>query len=438
MVMSHDQKVENLANQLKAYKSKEPISFKKKTVPHQVPKPNDKYYSDNKIYIGNLTDIISIDPDKKICIAEPGVTFVDLVKATLKYNLIPLTVPEHKTITIGGAVAGCSIESMSYKYGGFHDSCLEYEVITAKGDVVTCSPQKDNLLFQMMHGTFGTLGIISKLKFKLIDAKPFVKVNYEKYPTLKEYKDAIWRHFKSKDIDFMDGFLDSPKEFILSVGNFVDKAPYTHSYDWTRVYYPSIEKRDEDYLKTINYLFRYDKGHIHSDIRSFIGRLLFGKIGGSNTVLRLANAFHWLIPAKKIPVVVDLFIPFSKIDDFVKWYEKEIGFFPIWCVPYKPSHGYEWLSPQFISKKDDGLVLDIAIYDLKKEEGKNYYRMMEEEIMRIKGIKTLISNNYFSKGEFWKIWNKKNYDKVKKVTDPDNIFRDLYEKTCKASMGFGK
>ena len=58
-------------------------------------------------------------------------TFVDLVAATLRHGLVPIVVPELKTITIGGAVAGCSIESMSFRYGGFHDTCLEYEVITA-------------------------------------------------------------------------------------------------------------------------------------------------------------------------------------------------------------------------------------------------------------------------------------------------------------------
>lgn len=438
MVITHEQKVGRIADQLRLYKGKEPVSFKKKTVAHQVPKPQDKFYSDNKIDIGDLNEIIKINPNEKTCIAEPGVTFFDLVKATLKYNLVPLTVPEHKTITIGGAVAGGSLESMSYKHGGFHDSCLEYEVITAKGKVVICSPQKNNLLFQMMHGTFGTLGIISKLKFKLIPAKSFVKVTYERYSNLKDYKSAIWKHFKNKDADFMDGFLNSQTQYTLSIGNFVDKAPYAHNYDWLRVYYSSLMKRKEDYLKTIDYFFRYDKGHINSDVKTFVGRLLFGKFIGSNSMLKLINKFHRFISPERIPVVVDLFIPFSKIEAFMDWYKREIDFFPLWCVPYKPSHGYEWLSKKFISKKDEGLVLDIAIYSLKKSKDKNYYKMMEQELMKIGGIKTLISNNYYSKKEFWKIWNRKNYYKIKRINDPDNIFRDLYEKTCLASMGIGR
>ena len=213
---THEQKINRIIKQLKERKSTKPVSLKKKAVSHEVPKPHDKRYSDEKIDISDLNEITHIDPEKRICIAEPGVTFVDLVTATIKYRLVPIIVPELKTITIGGAVAGCSIESMSYKYGGFHDTCLEYEVITAKGEVLICTPDNENsLLFQMVHGTFGTLGIISKLKFRLIPAKPFVKVTYEKYNNLEDYKSAIWRHFKNKDVDFMYGIIHAPIEYGL-------------------------------------------------------------------------------------------------------------------------------------------------------------------------------------------------------------------------------
>jgi hypothetical protein len=47
----------------------------------------------------------------------------------------------------------------------------------------------------------------------------------------------------------------------------------------------------------------------------------------------------------------------------------------------------------------------------------------------------LISQNYYSEDEFWRVWNKPNYDLMKAIVDPNNIFRDLYTKTCKASQG---
>jgi len=430
----HKEKVSRIANNLKERKSTEPLTLKKKTVSHQVPKPQDKKHSDEKFDISGLDEIIKVDTERRICIAEPGATFAKVVAATMKHSLVPVVVPELKTITIGGAVAGCSIESMSYKFGGFHDNCLEYEVLTAKGDVLICTPDnEDQLLFQMMHGTFGTLGIITLLTFRLIPAKPFVKVTYEKYKSLEEYKNAIWAHYRAKDIDFMDGIIHSPTEYILSAGNFVDEAPYTHNYDWMRIYYLSTSKLKVDYLKTSDYFFRYNRGVTNVRPKSFIGRLLFGRFMNSTNTLKFANTFRKVIPSNIIPITVDTFIPFSKMEEFMEWYKKEVNHFPLWCVPYRIVHKYEWLSDEFLSKVTDELFLDIAIYGMKRKGAEHYYRIIEKKLIDLGAIKTLISTNLYSEKEFWKIWNKKNYDLVKRKTDPDNIFRGLYEKTCSES-----
>ena len=435
---THEQKINRIVKQLKERKSTKPVSLKKKAVSHEVPKPSDKRHSDEKIDLSDLNEILRIDTKKRICTAEPGVTFVGLVTATMKYSLVPIIVPELKTITIGGAVAGCSIESMSHKHGGFHDTCLEYEIITAKGEVLVCTPDNENnLLFQMVHGTFGTLGIISKLKFKLIPAKPFVKVTYEKYDNIEDYKSAIWRYYENEDVDFMDGIIHSPTECVLSVANFVAEAPYTHNYNWMRIYYLSTKKRKEDYLKTPDYFFRYDKGVTNVHPKSFLGRLFFGKFVNSTRTLKLVAKFRRLIPSDKIPITVDVFIPFSKVSNFLKWYKNEVNHFPLWCVPYKLVREYEWVSAGFLNKIKDKLILDLAIYGMKKRGDKNYYKIIEDELMQIGGIKTLISSNYYSESDFWKIWNKENYDKVKVKTDPNNIFRDLYT-TCRTMMGLEK
>jgi FAD/FMN-containing dehydrogenase len=208
-----------------------------------------------------LDEILKIDPVEMTCTAEPGITFTDLVDATLRHGLAPIIVPELRTITIGGAVAGCSVESMSFKHGGFHDTCLEYELITAGGEVLRCTPDNEHrLIFQMVHGSFGTLGILSKLRFKLIVAAPYVHVAYEHHPTLDAFQAAIWRHFVDEDMDFMDGMMHSPTSYALGLGRFVGEAPYTNRYDWTKVYYRSTARRREDYLRTPHYFFRYDNG----------------------------------------------------------------------------------------------------------------------------------------------------------------------------------
>ena len=193
----HAETVRPIAEDLAARPPGRPVSLRKNSPPHQVPKAKDTRRLDEKIDVGALDRILHIDVDRRICVAESGVTFVDLVEATLRHGLVPIVVPELETITLGGAVSGCSIESTSYKYGGFHDTCLAYEVITSEGEVLTCTPDNENaLVFEMMHGSFGTLGVLSKLTFRLMPAKPFVKVRYERYDRLSDYLAAIRRHFR--------------------------------------------------------------------------------------------------------------------------------------------------------------------------------------------------------------------------------------------------
>jgi FAD/FMN-containing dehydrogenase len=432
----HAKKVERIVRQLRAQRPGVPLSFRKRAVPHHVPKPHDKRYSDQKIDVRELDAILAIDTVALTCTAEPGVTFSDLVRETLKHGLVPLVVPELRTITVGGAVSGCSLESTSFKYGGFHDSCLSYEVIAAKGDVLECTPDNENrLVFEMMHGSFGTLGVLSKLTFRLVPAKPFVWMTYEAYATLSAYTAAIHRHYDARDIDFMDGIIHAPDHYVLSLGAFVDSAPYTSRYDWLNVYHRSTASRTEDYLRLEDYLFRYDNGVTNVHPKSALGRFFFGKLLHSDRLLRIADKLHAWLPAERPDVTLDTFIPFSKVEAFMAWYEREVGFFPLWCVPYKVPHKYEWLASEYTSLVPDELFLDLAIYGMKQPEGRNIYKEIEGALRRVNGLKTLISYNYYDPSDFWTIWNKKNYVLVKARTDPENLFRDLYSKTCRAPHG---
>ncbi len=429
----HARKLERIADQVtRLGRDGRSVSFRKRAVSHQVPKHRDHLRRDDKIDLTELNEILELDVERRLCVAEAGVTFAQLVDATLPHGLMPTVVPELKTITVGGAVAGCSIESGSFLYGGFHDSCTRYEVVTARGDVLEVTPEDadpdDRLLFQMQHGTFGTLGILSALTFGLVPAKPFVRVVYEKFTTIAEFQDAIRGHFERRDVDFMDGFAHGPSLYVLNAGTFMDRAPYTHRYDWVKVYYRSTARRAEDYLRTRDYFFRYDHGVTNVHPRSAVGRLLFGKLFGSSQVLRLAQRIPWLLPSRP-EVTIDLFLPFSRVERFLRWFDAEFHHHPLWCVPYRRVRDYEWLDPSFYAGLTDDLFLDVAIYGMKQREGRNDYRIIEEKLLQLGALKTLISHNHFTEQEFWSVWNRANFDRVKARTDPDNRFRGLYEKT---------
>ena len=287
----------------------------------------------------------------------------------------------------------------------------------------------------MVHGAFGTLGILAKLTFKLVPAQPFVRLVYEKHATLAGYLAAIRAHTAARDVDFMDGIIHSPQLYVLALGTFVETAPYTSNYEWMKIYWQSTARRSVDYLDTASYFFRYDRGVTNVRPHSFLGRLLVGKLMASSEWLRLAEKLHFLLPREKPTITLDVFVPISKVPEFLAWYERVFGFYPLWCVPYRRVRDYEWLDPSVYADNHDELFLDLAIYGMKQTGDANYHRLMEQKLRELGGIKTLIAHNYYPEAEFWTIFNKANYDAVKARVDPQNLLRDVYTKMCKAAMG---
>ena len=79
--------------------------------------------------VGGLSGVIEIDPHPDPTAGRPPIaevqgmcTYEDLVDATLPHGLIPLVVPQLRTITLGGAVTGLGIESTSFRSGLPHES----------------------------------------------------------------------------------------------------------------------------------------------------------------------------------------------------------------------------------------------------------------------------------------------------------------------------
>lgn len=406
-------------------------SLKKASVSHFVPNPRDPRHDDQKIDVRELRNILSIDPEARRCVAEPGVTFSDLVTATLPHGLVPRLVPELETITIGGAVAGCAVESTAYKWGGFHDGCVEYEMVTGEGDVIRCSREHDAELFEMMHGSYGTLGILTELTFDLVPAKPFVKMEYATFDSFPALHAAIDVAIRAPTFDFVDAIAHARDRFVLCTGRYVDEAPQTSSYRREHVYWESTRELAEDWLTTYDYFFRFDTDcHWTAQTlpgmkRAWSRKLLGSFMLGSSNLLAWSERLRPLFRLQKHPpVVTDLFIPESGADAFHRWYDGAISHYPMWIVPYRMPTPYPWLrAPR------PGLYFDFAIYGLPNDrDDVDYSLLLEQKTFEAGGIKTLIAQNHYDERTFFSIHDRSRYERIKRRVDPENLFRTVYEK----------
>ena len=432
--MGHDARVREVAAQVRALEGAQ-AHIAKGGVHHVVPFPGDRRFSGRRIDASSLHHVLDIDTENARCVAEPGITFASLVEQTLPHGLLPAVVPELKGITIGGAVAGCSVESMSYRHGGFHDTCESYELIDGTGGIVNLSRDGDPFLFEMVHGSYGTLGVLAGITFKLVPAKPFVHMTYARYESPEAFFEDMLRFCESGEHDFIDGILHTPNDLVMCTGNFEETAPYTSDYTRTHSFYRSTRERPEDHLSTFDYCFRYDTD-AHWLTRTAPPlewrwvRFLFGRyLLGSTNLIRWSARLNPLLKLKKRPeVVADVFIPARRFLDFCKRYEEDMGFYPLWVVPYRVPKQYPWLSDSHFARMEDTLFIDCAVYGMRNNGPADASPVLEELTFDLDGIKALIGRNHYSSERFWEIYNRPNYSSAKVALDPNAVFPDLYEK----------
>lgn len=434
--MNHEDKVRAIAGQVRARSgARGEAHIAKGGVPHVVPLPGDTRRRGRPVDIRALDEVLSIEGDR--CVVESGVSFERLVPLTLARGLLPAVVPELKGITVGGAIAGCSVESMSYRVGGLHDTCREYEVVTGDGRVLTCSRERDPLLFDMLHGSYGTLGVLTKVTLDLVPARPYVRVEYRRFRTFGELQAELVERCRAADFDFVDAIVHAPDELVACLGRFVDAAPWTSDYSRLDVYYRSARTRAEDYLTTFDYCFRYD-ADCHWVTRGFpllerrlVRRLLGKRLLGSTNLLRWAKRLEGVksMFKRRPDVVVDVFIPRRRLEEFYAWYARELAFYPLWIVPYRMARPYPWLAPGFAARLADDLHFDLAVYGMPNDHPDlDLSEVLEARVREHDGVKTLISRTHYAPEVFWSIYDRDAYQQAKRQLDPTGTFPGLYEK----------
>jgi FAD/FMN-containing dehydrogenase len=375
-----------------------------------------------------------------------GMTPYDaLVDATLAHGLMPSVVPQLKSITIGGAIAGVGIESSSFRYGLVHEGIDELEVLLGDGSAVIARP--DNAHSDLFHGipnSYGTLGYVLRARVNAVPVKPFVRLTHIRHAEAGAFFSDLARRCES-DADFVDGVVFGPTEQVISVGRFVDTAPYTSDYTYERIYYRSLREREEDYLTTHDYIWRWDTDwfwcskNLYAQnpvVRRLLGRgrlnsVYYTRIMRWNARVGITRRLDRLLGKHPESVIQDVDIPIARAPEFLEFFLREIGILPVWICPFRsPRAPARW--PLF--PVDPGaLYVNFGFWDVVRPDEPHpighFNRLIERKVQELGGIKSLYSDSYFPPSEFWTIYDKTAYDALKKKYDPNGAFKNLYEKT---------
>ena len=283
-------------------------------------------------------------------------TYEDLADAALRYGLMPLVVPQLKTITIGGAVTGLGIESTSLRSGMPHESVLDMEILTGDGRVVTAAPGNEHdALYRGFPNSYGTLGYALSLTIELEPVQPFVHLRHFRFDSPEACMDAVAKiaadgSYQGHKADFTDGTAFGLDELYLTVGSFSDVAPWRSDYTRERVYYQSIRGPHEDFLTIRDYLWRWDTDWFWCSRpfgvqRPVIRRLWPRRYRRSDVYRKLValdrrhglsatlNARRGVAPHED--VIQDVEIPVERGAEFLRSFAANVGMSPVWMCPLR-------------------------------------------------------------------------------------------------------
>jgi FAD/FMN-containing dehydrogenase len=408
--------------------------------------------------VASFDGVLHVDPEARTADVLGMTTYEHLVDATLPYGLMPLCVPQLRTITLGGAVTGLGIESASFRNGSPHESVIEMDILTGAGEILTVSGRHDDPhrdLFFGFPNSYGSLGYALRLRIELERTRPYVFLRHVRFASaqaMAERMDEIAkvRQYEGRRVDFLDGTVFSTEEQYLTVGTMVDEPPTAMTpsdYTGMGIYYRSIQQRTTDLLTIHDYLWRWDtdwfwcsrafgaqkpavrrlwpKSRLRSDVYWKLVAL-DRRYGIANRVASLRGR-----PVREA-VVQDIEVPVDRLAEFLEFFHQEVGIEPVWVCPLRQrDHEARWPLYEFDPRQlyvNVGFWSTVAVPDgVDPDEGR-VNRRIEEMVTALDGRKSLYSTAFYDRETFWAIYGGAEYATLKAQYDPDGRLRGLYEK----------
>ena len=168
--------------------------------------------------------------------AQPGALWGEVIKAALARGFTPPVTVDVPVLTVGGTLSVGGTGEMTHRYGTQVDNVLELDVVTGTGELMTCSPERNNELFQMVLAGLGQCGIIVRARLRLVPAPKIVAMRALAYDDLDLFLDDQARLTAVDSLGPMSGEVrrevNGEPYFVLHAGSFAETADAARQPAW--------------------------------------------------------------------------------------------------------------------------------------------------------------------------------------------------------------
>lgn len=399
-----------------------------------------------RVRVDNMQDIVDIDKASLMVTVEPGVTIGHLNRVLVEQGLTLPVVPELDVLTVGGLLMGGGIESTSHKWGLFHQTCTEYEVVTADGEcLVATADNKNSDLFSALPMSYGTLGFITSAKLQAVRYKPFIKLRFLPTRSLEETTKVFERETNaSVGNDSVEGIAFSKDTAVVMTGTFVEekeveKDKINKMGLWYKPWFYQHVRSFLDqgptteYVPTLHFHQRHNKPCFWLTklwlpwAEAPLARFLTGwALPLNHQLLQLLRDSLLEEQQEENSVLQDFIIPVSRLKEGVELTEKITGIYPLWMVPTKLEH------------TEEDMFVDLGVYGnshLEDFPGKDEtLRKFERFTLEVGGFQALYAETLLTYSQFTKMFKvgMERYWKVReRLPLTQEAFPEVYDKVSR-------
>uniref|UniRef100_A0A0D9V6E4 cytokinin dehydrogenase n=2 Tax=Leersia perrieri TaxID=77586 RepID=A0A0D9V6E4_9ORYZ len=255
-----------------------------------------------------------------------GELWIDVLNWTLAHGgLAPRSWTDYLYLSVGGTLSNAGISGQAFHHGPQISNVYELDVVTGKGEVVTCSESNNPDLFFGALGGLGQLGIITRARIALEPAPHRVRWIRALYSNFTEFtadqERLISLQHGSRRFEYVEGFVVAAEGLINNW-----RSSFFSPQNPVKL---SSLKHHSGVLYCLEVTKNYDDstaGTVDQDVEALLGELNFipGTVFTTDlpyvdfldrvhkAELKLRDKGMWEVPHPWL----NLFVPASRIADF--------------------------------------------------------------------------------------------------------------------------
>ncbi|HEX9945214.1 MAG TPA: FAD-binding protein [Thermoanaerobaculia bacterium] len=176
-------------------------------------------------------------------LVDAGVRWSDLLRQTIPLGVAPPTLTDYIDLSIGGTLTVGGVGGQAFREGPQVSNVLELQVVTGRGQLVTCSPTHRRQLFDAVLSGLGQFGVIVRARVRLVPVLSDTRFYEAKYGDLHVFLEDLLTLVSDGRFDTVQGFAAAD-----GVGG------WTYSLEATRSFAPGDEPDDAALLAGLRFL----------------------------------------------------------------------------------------------------------------------------------------------------------------------------------------